>query len=384
MIVRLFLRSSFWWIAVALITVYAGCTYEPVDTLAVRNEDLRVELVDWARLAQSAHNYQPWRVVLDPDRSDRMWLYIETERLLPETDPPARQITISAGTFLAVLEARAAQLGLATQIELFPHGQYDLETIGTLPVAAVVLNEFSGATSSLAIAADVDALTQATVKYRYRPAELDASFRRRLTTWSDWDSGIQVSVLTDPADVQWLNEISRQAYVIEMRNPATRAETYESTRMTRRARRQQPYGLAYTANFRPVILRVVETSQILFPQSHEKWAETGIDQFTAALDDINTYIVITSETNDRTAQVQTGRMLQALWMEIQAAGHVVLANSQALQEYPKVRELYTKVHERLAPDGETVQMILAVARPATGRHLHSPRFRAEALISSPD
>ena len=63
--------------------------------------DVRRELVEWARPAQNAHNIQPWRVVLHP------------------RDPTARQLTMSMGTFLAVLEARAARLGWAVDIDLF-------------------------------------------------------------------------------------------------------------------------------------------------------------------------------------------------------------------------------------------------------------------------
>ena len=363
--------------------VFVGCMSTPIDPWAEPADDIRVELVEWARFAQNAHNYQSWRVVLDPERGDRMWLYTETERLLPETDPPARQVTISHGTFLAVMEARAAQLGFEATINLFPRGEYDLNTIGELPVAEIVVRESPGFASPVAVAAQVDAITQPTIKYRYRPADLETGILQAIEGWSSPEDGIEVRVVTDLTDVDWLNDLSRQAYELEMRNPATRDETYTSTRMTRRARRRTPYGLAYTANFRPALLRVVEISQALFPQNQEAWAQTGIDQFSESLADINTYIVITSDTNDRTTQVHTGRILQAVWMDVQSEGHVVLANSQALQEYPEMSELYARVHERLAPRGETVQMLLAIARPAEGRHLHSPRLPVEALIHEP-
>lgn len=360
-----------------------GCASGPLNPAAPPAEDVRAELVEWARLAQNAHNYQAWRVVMDEVRGNRMRLFLETSRLLPESDPPARQATISAGNFLAVLHARAAQLGYEAQIALFPDGEYDMNTIGERPVAEVTLLHNGAAQSAWAIAAEPDAITQATVKYRYRPAELDQRLQNRILQWDGKEPGIGVTLITNPAEVQWLNSLSRQAFSVEMQTAGPRGESYRSTRMTRRARRGTPYGLAYTANFRRAVLPMVELSQALFPQAEEAWARTGINLFDRSLEQINSYIVITTADNDRGTQARTGMVLQSIWMELHAAGHLVLANSQALQEYPEMQTLYAAAHERLAAPGETVQMLLAVARPARGRHHFSPRLPATALIAVP-
>lgn len=369
-------------ITAAALTVSA-CVSTPVDSTAPPAEDIRVELLEWARLAQNAHNYQSWRVVQDQSRTDRMQLFIETERLLPETDPPARQVTISAGNFLAVLHARAAQLGYDARITLFPEGEYDITTIADRPVADIVLVRAAQTESDWAIAAEPDAITGATVKYRYQPAEFDQALRDRITRWDGAEPGVSVAVITDPREVAWLNDLSREAFHIEMTTAGPRGESYQSTRMTRRARRNTPYGLAYTANFPRGVLPFVEMSQALFPQREEPWARTGINLFTGSLEHINSYIVITTADNTRATQVHTGMVLQSIWMELHAADHVALANSQALQEYQEMSALYAAAHQRLARPGETVQMMLAVARPSRGRHHFSPRLSVEDLIAVP-
>lgn len=342
-------------------------------------DDLRLELIEWARLAQNAHNFQSWRVELDAERQDRFMLYIDESRLLPATDPRARQVTISAGTFLAVVDARAVQLGYQVQIELFPEGEYTRTTIGELPVAEVIAVPTYSAVSRYAAAAEPDAITSPTVKYRYRPAELDEATVREIEALGG--DGIRITVITDPGEVEWLNELSVEAFTIEMQTEATMSESYNNTRMTRRQRKLDPYGLAYTANFPRRSLWLVQAVSAIFPQRPERWAQTGINLFTAALEEVTTYVMLTTNDNSRTTQVRAGMALQTAWMELHSAGHLALANSQALQEYSEMRELYDAIHSRYASGGGTIQMLLAVARPKGGAHQASPRFAVQDLLS---
>jgi len=368
-------------LSIALVAALAGCQGAPPADREVR-PDIRTELVEWARLAQNAHNMQTWRVVADPRDVTRLTLYLEPSRMLPETDPPARQVTISAGTFLAVLEARAAQLGYEARIDLLPAGDYTVEQIASRPVAEVTLVPASGVRSEFAVAADPDAITRPTVKYRYRPAALDAGTIDRIESYGT--DAIRISVVTEPAEVAWINELSVEAFTLEMENEPTMLESYDNTRMTGRQRRAQPWGLSYTQNFPVRTLVALDAISSIAPQKPEAYARTGIRIYEKAMEEINAYVVIVTDSNDRRTQVEAGMRLQALWMELHAVDHVGLPNSQALQEYPEMAELYDRVHQRYAPEGGTVQMILAVAQPKGGVHRFSPRIAAEDLIVTGD
>ncbi|MFP4378009.1 MAG: hypothetical protein ACLFP4_13280 [Spirochaetales bacterium] len=186
----------------ALALAIAACGSAPATVEAT--EDIRVELVEWGRLAQNAHNVQPWRIVLDPQDAGRFTLYVEDDRLLPETDPPARQVTLSAGTFLAVVEARAAQLGYQADIDLFPQGEYTLASIGELPVARVTLRETNSARARYPVAAAPDAITSPTIKFRYEPAALEPADIDALTEYNS--ENLRVEVITDRSEVAWLND----------------------------------------------------------------------------------------------------------------------------------------------------------------------------------
>ena len=83
--------------------------------------DVRLNALAYAILAPNPHNRQPWQIELKGD--DAMTLYCDLNRLLPETDPPNRQITIGLGAFLELLRQASAEQGYRAEIDPFPEGE---------------------------------------------------------------------------------------------------------------------------------------------------------------------------------------------------------------------------------------------------------------------
>ena len=76
--------------------------------------------ISYAILAPSPHNRQPWLIALEGDYA--MALYCDLDRLLPETDPTNRQITIGLGAFVEVLRQAANEAGYSLKATPFPEG----------------------------------------------------------------------------------------------------------------------------------------------------------------------------------------------------------------------------------------------------------------------
>jgi hypothetical protein len=66
-------------------------------------------------------------------------LYCDRARLLPETDPYHRQITMSHGTFLEFVDIVVRERGMLTNIELFPQGEFGPEEIDLRPMARILI-----------------------------------------------------------------------------------------------------------------------------------------------------------------------------------------------------------------------------------------------------
>ena len=106
--------------------------------------DIRWIVLSYAILAANPHNTQPW--IVDLTGPDSLDLYVDQQRLLPETDPPARQIHISQGTFLKNLKLAAQQYGYRTNIIYFPKGEYVNAAVEDRPVASVTLSHSASIT----------------------------------------------------------------------------------------------------------------------------------------------------------------------------------------------------------------------------------------------
>jgi len=72
-------------------------------------------LLQWAVLAPSRHNAQPWLFEIE---GDEIRLYADSARALPVADPDGRQLVMSCGAALVNLRLAAAHFGHATSTEV--------------------------------------------------------------------------------------------------------------------------------------------------------------------------------------------------------------------------------------------------------------------------
>ncbi len=78
--------------------------------------------LQWAVLAPSRHNTQPWIFEI---AGDEVRVYADTSRTLPVADPDGRQLLMSCGAVLVNLRLAAAHFGHATSLELVPGHRRD-------------------------------------------------------------------------------------------------------------------------------------------------------------------------------------------------------------------------------------------------------------------
>jgi hypothetical protein len=95
----------------------------------------RLDALSWALLAPNPHNRQPW--IADVRTPGEVVIYADPDRMLPHTDPYARQITIGLGCFLELMRMAAAEDGYRVDITPFPEGASPL-ALDSRPVARAV------------------------------------------------------------------------------------------------------------------------------------------------------------------------------------------------------------------------------------------------------
>ncbi|GGB43878.1 hypothetical protein GCM10011316_14810 [Roseibium aquae] len=332
-------------------------------------DDPRMRALSWAILAPNSHNMQPWKV--DLSTPDQAVLYPDLERMLPETDPFNRQITVSLGCFLELMRMAALQDGLAVDADLFPEGS-DAAGLDARPVA---ICRFRATT------APTDPLFAHTPIRRSNKEAFDISRPvppQVLARIAGAARHTEVGFSADPAEVADIVSLTSRAMEIEIDTPRTFGESVDLFRIGRREVEANPDGL----EFHGPAFEAMRLFGLFTRDAARDPGSTAFAQGKAAvLDPIATamaHIWQVTADNSRKTQIDAGRDWLRLNLAATAEGVGYHPLSQGLQEYPEMARIYADLHARLAPGGGTVQNLTRLGYgPDIGP---TPRWPLEAKI----
>jgi hypothetical protein len=310
--------------------------------------DPRMRALSWAILAPNPHNRQPWMV--DLSRADTVMLHVDTQRLLPHTDPFSRQIVIGLGCFLEVMRMAALEDGFAVETELFPEGS-DAEALDGRPVAICRFRPADGARDPL---------------FAHVP------FRRTLKEPYDMDRpvpdaalgalasaaihGSRVGATNAPGEVAAMRALSHEALRIEIETPHTYRESVDLFRIGRAEVEADPDGIDFTGPAFETMARTGLFSREVALDTTSMAYRQGAAAVFANTDTAMGHVWQVTDANTRADQIAAGRDWVRINLAATAQGLGIQPLSQALQEYPEMAGPYREIHAMLAPGGGTVQM----------------------------
>ena len=361
---RAFVRLVGGGVVAAAAAPLAGCDSGlPPEALAPwqgpgQEPDLRRWILGHAILAPHSHNLQSWLV--DLRTPGQILLRCDRERLLPATDPFGRQIMMSHGTFIELLDVAARERGQRAEITLFPEGEFGPEKVDERPVARIRLVEDSNVSKDPLFAQILKRHTNRNVYDLERPVPAAA--------WQAMADAVQPHPLrlgfvgTDQPDsadeIRAHREIANAAWRIELTTPRAMLESYKVLRVGQAEIAQHRDGLSLTD---PMVVWMARLG--LFDRSQAP----GPDDFatTSQIKDFGTKIASTpgflwlvSRGNDRVTQVNAGRAYARVQLAGTAQGVAMHPLQQALQEYPEQARPYAAIRQLLeAPaPAQTIQM----------------------------
>ena len=330
----------------------------------------RRRALSFAILAPNPHNMQPWTVDLSTPGEVR--LFVDTDRLLPHTDPFNRQITIGLGCFLELMRMAAAEDGWRVETELFPEGS-DAMALDARPVA--VCRFIEGDATPDPLFAQVP--HRRSVKEPYdteRPVPREA-LDRALADVRQLRAGGTVA----GADIAALRALTAEASTIEMNTPRTHKESVDVFRIGAAEVNAQPDGIDITgAMIEALSMTGLFTREASLDKDSPSFA-AGRDLVLSQMRTSMGFAWLVSEANTRVDQIAAGRDWLRVHLALTREGIAMQPVSQALQEYPEMLELHKAVHDRLAPDGGTVQMLARLGYHAPVPP--SPRWPLEAKLT---
>jgi hypothetical protein len=358
---RRFIRVAGGGVVLAAAGGVAGCA-EPMPPEAVapwqapgRESDLRRWILSHAILAPHSHNLQSWLV--DLKTPGEIVLRCDLARLLPQTDPYSRQIMMSHGTFLELLDIAARQRGQRAEITLFPEGEFGPDKLDQRAVARIRLQPDAALRPDPLFAQIVQRRTNRSVYDAARPVPAAAWAAMAEAARAD---GLRFGHL-DAQSASALAQhraIAAEAWRIELATPRAMLESLRVMRVgaAEVARHRDGLTLMDPTVVWLTRLGLFDRSQAPAPDSH---AVTGqIKDFNRKLESTPAFLWMVSQGNDRSTQVRAGRAYARVQLAATAHGVAMQPLQQALQEYPEQAGPYGEIRRLLdAPaPSHTVQM----------------------------
>jgi hypothetical protein len=368
-------------IAAATAGVTACSSELPAEAVAAwqgpgAEPDLRRWVLAHAILAPHSHNLQSWLV--DLREPGVITLHMDLQRLLPETDPFSRQMVMSQGTFLELLDQAARQRGHRAEMQLFPRGAFDRKGPDQRPTARIRLVEDAGVRPDPLFAQVFRRHTNRS-PYDMRPPSAQAVHAIRAAT-----AGFPVTAgLTDPAQADVLQrqrEIAKRAWRIELSTPRALLESYKVLRVGPKEIAQHRDGLSLNDPMVRFITAVGLFDRTRASAPDDQAIQGQIKRFNAAIDSTPAFFWMVTPDNERVTQLLAGRAYVRAQLAATAHDLAMHPLQQALQEYPEQEEMRARIHQLLGAQqsGQTVQMWARLGHgPAAGP---SPRRGVQAHL----
>lgn len=342
-------------------------------------DDPRLQVIAHGILAPNAHNMQSWRISLNEENETEFTLFVETKRLLPETDPYSRQITISTGTFLELVRIATENLGYQANITLFPSGEFDeegtVESLTSHPVATVSIEPVEVKSSPFYNAI----FERVTNRTTYLDKPLTSQQIQKLKSLNP-DSTLILEIFQNGEDLVRLKELARQGVQIESNQYGTMHETNQVLRMNERQKNEHRFGLTMDSQGLSDVTRFfIQSIGTLFPFNEEASGELWRKSEFQRIEHTPAYALIISSDNSRIAQVKAGMLYSRLQLAGTMTGLSMQPTSQVLQEYPEMAQLYEQVHQTFTDNGHIIQMMVRLGE-ASQSVSHSPRMDVMSFI----
>lgn len=329
-----------------------------------------------AILAPHSHNLQSWLV--DLREPEAITLFIDRSRLLSETDPFSRQMMMSQGTFLELLDLAARQRGLRAEIALFPQGAFGPRALDARPTAHIRLLPDASLRPDPLFA---QIFQRHTNREAYEAREPDPAALQAIAA-SLTPHAVRAGFV-GAAQAEALAQhrrIAMEAWRIELETPRTMLESLRVLRIGPKEIAEHRDGLSINDPLVRALTAVGLFDRSRAPQPGDAAITRQIEDFNAKIAATPAFFWMVTEGNDRATQVNAGRAYARAQLAATAAGLSMHPLQQALQEYPEQAVPYADIHRLLdAPSpGHTVQMWARLGyAPAVGP---APRRGLDAHI----
>jgi hypothetical protein len=314
--------------------------------------------------APNPHNTQAWKFRTLSDL--QTLLYVDEKRLLPETDPPFRQIHIGCGCFLETLTIGATGIGYESKIDYFPEGFYGQDEVGKKPVAKVSLNKATG--SGRDELYDY-VLPRQTNRKIHQGSEMVTDPELESLKKSYDDKSVELTSMNDRTEMRPFLDIFFKAMKIECRTHRTYEESRIWFRFNERQRAEKRDGLSApqtgVEGFRKRFMEWYLDNGNPARWHSERSINAYLSAFKKGIESSQGLVFLKTATNTQLDWIKSGRAFARVGLAASRMGLYLHPYSQVLQEFPEMKQLQTEFNQQIGVRGEEkIQMAVRIGRAA--------------------
>jgi hypothetical protein len=310
--------------------------------------------------APSAHNTQAWKFKIISDTEAE--IYIDETRLLPQTDPPTRQIHISGGCFLETLVIGSTIFNYQTIVSLFPKGEYSIVETGQKPFASIKLE--------LQEQSDIHHLAEQifrrhTSRLVYEGDSISDETKDTLIKESASEYS-KLIIQNKQEEIKPYLDIYKKAMKIESFNLPTNEETRRMFRFNSDEIETKRDGLTFEGQGTNGIAKVF--TKMAVKNNGESWnkksnVDAGLEQFDKGVDSSKGLVYWITETNTIKDWINVGRDITKFLLVLTKNDMYAHPLNQGIQEYKSMDETRTKLDSLMKIANEQkIQMIVRIGK----------------------
>ncbi|WP_394212277.1 Acg family FMN-binding oxidoreductase [Enterovibrio calviensis] len=360
-------------VVVSQVSGATSTSFRPTHTYS----DIRKTLISYAMLCPNPHNIQPWKVAFEGKNT--ILLFVDSDRLLPETDPIHRQIHIGQGTFIESLAIAASHFGIRANVQYFPLGEYSNEELENKPVAAITLQLDESETPDPLFPY---LITRQSTKTEYTNEMLNDEELNKIVNIAT-DGDYRIELVQDDNAKGAMRGFLNQAMFIEEQNADRSMETIGMFRFNDKEYAQYRDGFGLPQSGVTGVKRWMAETFFVTRSTAESdpasFGKEGIKLTEAVTNSTHHFALLVSKNNTRKTQVEVGRLYNRINLLTAAMGIAQHPMSQILQEYKDMLPLQMEFKQYFGvPEAETVQMVFRLGKAK--QNTESPRREVNDLI----
>jgi nitroreductase len=304
--------------------------------------DPRKRALAYAITAPNSHNLQPWLV--DLRQEGQVTVFMDPQRVLPETDPFGRQILVSHGAFLELLVIALAEQGLRSEVTLWPQGELGPQPKGwdRRPVAQLRLSP--GAQREPLFA---QILNRHTPKVNFDTARPVSAQTLASLLAAVPGAGFQAGGTVEAARLPALRTLCWESAKVELLTPATVMESVRLTRVGPAEILRHRDGISINGAMPRIASALGMFDRSNPPAEGSPAYQQMMGRFRGHSDTAMGFVWLATPGNSRSQQVEAGRAYVRLQLKATELGVGVHPMSQALQEFKEMAPFYEQAHQLL-------------------------------------